>query len=168
MASVGQAFNILAGRQHQAPQWMREHGLEWLFRLFQEPRRLWRRYLVIMARNFPSTSRLTPAGKGLVTSEEPQQRIREKQPPPLFLKSIEINLKLFVFIYFARLSSRGRFCARYSHRGFTRIPIQGCTLWTQNPVATRLKSPSQLEPPARVQAEESVSCARALALMVRR
>jgi N-acetylglucosaminyldiphosphoundecaprenol N-acetyl-beta-D-mannosaminyltransferase len=30
----------------QAPPWMREHGLEWFFRLVVEPRRLWRRYLV--------------------------------------------------------------------------------------------------------------------------
>ena len=37
---------MLSGRKKQAPRWMREHGLEWLFRLMQEPRRLWRRYLV--------------------------------------------------------------------------------------------------------------------------
>jgi N-acetylglucosaminyldiphosphoundecaprenol N-acetyl-beta-D-mannosaminyltransferase len=43
---VGQAFNIVAGTLPQAPLWMREHGLEWLFRLVQEPRRLWKRYLV--------------------------------------------------------------------------------------------------------------------------
>jgi len=43
---VGAAFDMLSGRRKQAPRWMREHGLEWLFRLFQEPRRLWRRYLV--------------------------------------------------------------------------------------------------------------------------
>jgi N-acetylglucosaminyldiphosphoundecaprenol N-acetyl-beta-D-mannosaminyltransferase len=43
---IGQAFNIYAGRVRQAPKWMRERGLEWLFRLISEPRRLWRRYLV--------------------------------------------------------------------------------------------------------------------------
>jgi exopolysaccharide biosynthesis WecB/TagA/CpsF family protein len=43
---VGAAFDMLSGRRRQAPRWMREHGLEWLFRLFQEPRRLWRRYLI--------------------------------------------------------------------------------------------------------------------------
>jgi N-acetylglucosaminyldiphosphoundecaprenol N-acetyl-beta-D-mannosaminyltransferase len=43
---VGQAFDIHAGLLRQAPRWMREHGLEWLFRLAAEPRRLWRRYLV--------------------------------------------------------------------------------------------------------------------------
>ena len=43
---VGAAFDFNSGRVRQAPHWMREHGLEWLFRLIQEPRRLWRRYLI--------------------------------------------------------------------------------------------------------------------------
>jgi N-acetylglucosaminyldiphosphoundecaprenol N-acetyl-beta-D-mannosaminyltransferase len=43
---VGAAFDMLSGRRRQAPLWMREHGLEWLFRLLQEPGRLWRRYIV--------------------------------------------------------------------------------------------------------------------------
>jgi N-acetylglucosaminyldiphosphoundecaprenol N-acetyl-beta-D-mannosaminyltransferase len=46
MIGVGAAFDIHAGRTKQAPVWMREHGLEWLYRLVHEPRRLWRRYLV--------------------------------------------------------------------------------------------------------------------------
>jgi len=46
MVGVGQAFNIYARQLKQAPPWMREHGLEWLFRLKTEPRRLARRYLV--------------------------------------------------------------------------------------------------------------------------
>ena len=46
MIGVGAAFDILTGRVSQAPRWMREGGLEWLFRLIQEPRRLWRRYLL--------------------------------------------------------------------------------------------------------------------------
>ncbi|PYT66581.1 MAG: glycosyltransferase [Acidobacteria bacterium] len=46
MVGVGAAFDMLSGRRRQAPRWMREHGLEWLFRLLQEPRRLWRRYLI--------------------------------------------------------------------------------------------------------------------------
>jgi N-acetylglucosaminyldiphosphoundecaprenol N-acetyl-beta-D-mannosaminyltransferase len=43
---VGQAFDIHSGETPQAPLWMRENGLEWLFRLCREPRRLWRRYLI--------------------------------------------------------------------------------------------------------------------------
>jgi N-acetylglucosaminyldiphosphoundecaprenol N-acetyl-beta-D-mannosaminyltransferase len=46
MVSVGAAFDIISGRRSQAPRWMREHGFEWLFRLLQEPRRLWRRYVI--------------------------------------------------------------------------------------------------------------------------
>lgn len=46
LVGVGAAFDFHAGRKRQAPAWMRRSGLEWLFRLGQEPRRLWRRYLV--------------------------------------------------------------------------------------------------------------------------
>ena len=43
---IGAAFDFLSGQKAQAPTWMQEHGLEWLYRLSREPRRLWRRYLV--------------------------------------------------------------------------------------------------------------------------
>jgi N-acetylglucosaminyldiphosphoundecaprenol N-acetyl-beta-D-mannosaminyltransferase len=46
LVGVGAAFDFHTGRASQAPPWMREHGLEWLFRLASEPRRLWRRYLI--------------------------------------------------------------------------------------------------------------------------
>jgi N-acetylglucosaminyldiphosphoundecaprenol N-acetyl-beta-D-mannosaminyltransferase len=46
MVGVGAAFDFATNNIKQAPLWMREHGLEWLFRLVQEPSRLWRRYLV--------------------------------------------------------------------------------------------------------------------------
>ena len=46
MIGVGAAFDFLAGAKKQAPRWMRDRGLEWLFRLLSEPRRLWRRYLL--------------------------------------------------------------------------------------------------------------------------
>lgn len=42
---VGAFFDFVAGRVRQAPRWMQAAGLEWLFRLAAEPRRLWRRYL---------------------------------------------------------------------------------------------------------------------------
>jgi len=41
---VGAAFDFHAGRMRQAPRWMQRSGLEWLFRLICEPRRLWKRY----------------------------------------------------------------------------------------------------------------------------
>lgn len=42
---VGAAFDFHSGRVPQAPEWMQDAGLEWLFRFCAEPRRLWRRYL---------------------------------------------------------------------------------------------------------------------------
>lgn len=46
MIGVGAAFDFLAGIKKQAPRWMQSNGLEWLYRLTSEPRRLWRRYLI--------------------------------------------------------------------------------------------------------------------------
>jgi N-acetylglucosaminyldiphosphoundecaprenol N-acetyl-beta-D-mannosaminyltransferase len=46
LIGVGAAFDFFTGRQPQAPRWMQRTGLEWLFRLSAEPRRLWRRYLI--------------------------------------------------------------------------------------------------------------------------
>ena len=46
LLGVGAAFDFLSGRVRQAPRWMQRSGLEWLFRLGTEPRRLWRRALV--------------------------------------------------------------------------------------------------------------------------
>ena len=46
---VGGSIDIVAGVTRRAPEWMRRAGLEWLFRLLQEPRRLGRRYLVTNA-----------------------------------------------------------------------------------------------------------------------
>ncbi|MBV8125852.1 MAG: WecB/TagA/CpsF family glycosyltransferase [Burkholderiaceae bacterium] len=43
---VGFAFALIAGSKKEAPRWMQRRGLEWLFRLVQEPRRLWKRYLL--------------------------------------------------------------------------------------------------------------------------
>lgn len=48
MIGVGAAFDFLAGAKRQAPLWMQKNGLEWLFRLCSEPRRLWRRYAYIV------------------------------------------------------------------------------------------------------------------------
>jgi N-acetylglucosaminyldiphosphoundecaprenol N-acetyl-beta-D-mannosaminyltransferase len=45
MLGVGAAFDYVAGSKAQAPDWVQSLGLEWLFRMVTEPRRLWRRYL---------------------------------------------------------------------------------------------------------------------------
>jgi len=47
IVAVGAAFPFLAGRLPEAPQWMQDAGLEWLFRFASEPRRLWRRYVIL-------------------------------------------------------------------------------------------------------------------------
>jgi N-acetylglucosaminyldiphosphoundecaprenol N-acetyl-beta-D-mannosaminyltransferase len=46
LVGVGASFDFLAGYVRRCPSWVSRIGLEWLFRLLQEPRRLWRRYLV--------------------------------------------------------------------------------------------------------------------------
>ena len=46
MMAVGAAFDFHAGLVKQAPKWMQDRGLEWLFRLVQEPKRLYKRYLI--------------------------------------------------------------------------------------------------------------------------
>lgn len=47
LLAVGAAFDFHAGCLPQAPKWLQEHGLEWAFRLWREPRRLWKRYLLL-------------------------------------------------------------------------------------------------------------------------
>jgi N-acetylglucosaminyldiphosphoundecaprenol N-acetyl-beta-D-mannosaminyltransferase len=44
LVGVGAAFDFHAGLVAQAPPWMQRNGLEWSYRLYREPRRLWRRY----------------------------------------------------------------------------------------------------------------------------
>jgi len=43
---VGGSFDVLAGKTKRAPLWMQKSGLEWFYRLLQEPKRLWKRYLI--------------------------------------------------------------------------------------------------------------------------
>ena len=58
VVAVGAAFDFHAGTTAQAPRWMQDRGLEWLFRFSHEPRRLWRRYVL-----------LNPWYVGLVTTQ---------------------------------------------------------------------------------------------------
>jgi N-acetylglucosaminyldiphosphoundecaprenol N-acetyl-beta-D-mannosaminyltransferase len=46
LVGVGAAFDFHSGKVSQAPRWMMRSGLEWMYRLVHEPRRLWRRYLL--------------------------------------------------------------------------------------------------------------------------
>lgn len=47
LIAVGAAFPFHSGLLNQAPKWMQTNGLEWFYRFLQEPRRLWRRYLIL-------------------------------------------------------------------------------------------------------------------------
>ncbi|GIK84392.1 MAG: UDP-N-acetyl-D-mannosaminuronic acid transferase [Patescibacteria group bacterium] len=47
LIGVGAAFDFISGKVQQAPVWMQNSGLEWLYRLIQEPKRLWKRYLIL-------------------------------------------------------------------------------------------------------------------------
>jgi N-acetylglucosaminyldiphosphoundecaprenol N-acetyl-beta-D-mannosaminyltransferase len=50
MLGVGWTFDVLSGRETMAPSWIQKSGLEWLFRLFQNPKRVWRRTLMCYPR----------------------------------------------------------------------------------------------------------------------
>ena len=54
---VGGSFDVVAGKVRRAPVWVQRAGGEWLYRLCQEPRRMWKRYLVGNARFVALTAR---------------------------------------------------------------------------------------------------------------
>ena len=74
---VGGAFDVLAGKVRRAPDRWQRMGLEWLYRVMQEPGRMWRRYLVtntifggmVLAEMFGRGARLGSAGNGRVDAE---------------------------------------------------------------------------------------------------
>jgi N-acetylglucosaminyldiphosphoundecaprenol N-acetyl-beta-D-mannosaminyltransferase len=66
LLGVGAAFDLLSGNVPQAPDWLQDRGLEWSYRLWREPRRLWRRYLFN-----------NPAFAVLATAEVVRLRIRD-------------------------------------------------------------------------------------------
>lgn len=46
VGSIGAVFDFFAGTVKRAPMWWQHHGLEWLYRLLKEPKRMWRRYII--------------------------------------------------------------------------------------------------------------------------
>ena len=74
MIGVGAAFDFHAGRVKQAPEWMQRNGLEWLFRLTQEPTRLWRRYLLVTPGFLPcwAAQKVRLVIRGLVNRRSPR------------------------------------------------------------------------------------------------
>ena len=65
LMGVGGSFDVISGRVVRAPLWMQRYGFEWLFRVIQEPKRMWKRYL------FTNT-----VYAGLLTREVARHRIR--------------------------------------------------------------------------------------------
>lgn len=45
-STIGAVFDFFAGTVERAPMWWQEHGLEWIYRLIKEPKRMWRRYII--------------------------------------------------------------------------------------------------------------------------
>jgi len=76
VVGVGAAFDMISGRRRQAPRWMREHGLECLFRLLQEPRRLWRRYLIY---GTEFVTRIVLASMGLTNSRQTRMTLNSSR-----------------------------------------------------------------------------------------
>lgn len=91
---VGGAFDMLAGRVKRAPVWMQHAGLEWLFRLIQEPRRLWKRYFIhdlpvfmrLMAQSGQSEAIPTPAIIRHAELQVPYERVRAQRLEPYVLE----------------------------------------------------------------------------------
>jgi N-acetylglucosaminyldiphosphoundecaprenol N-acetyl-beta-D-mannosaminyltransferase len=75
---VGGTLNFLAGKVRRAPQWMQDFGLEWLYRVVQEPGRLWKRYLL---EDFPiffqllAQARVTPDDASAASSPTGRPRL---------------------------------------------------------------------------------------------
>jgi len=74
---VGAAINFLTGVERRAPRWMQEAGLEWLYRLSRDPRRLWRRYLIRGPKIFLLLWRI-------------ELRVRQSAPKPLISWEVPI------------------------------------------------------------------------------
>lgn len=80
LLAVGAAFDYHAGRLRPAPLWMQRRGLAWLWRLVREPRRLWRRYLVLGPRYLV---RLSAQKTGLWEPSVPAPSHRPVEPAPV-------------------------------------------------------------------------------------
>jgi N-acetylglucosaminyldiphosphoundecaprenol N-acetyl-beta-D-mannosaminyltransferase len=77
LVAVGAAFDFIAGTRHQAPVWMQARGMEWLFRLAVEPRRLWRRYLFGNSRFLWTVARQPP--RRIIDLTAPDGRIERSE-----------------------------------------------------------------------------------------
>lgn len=89
MLGVGAGFDFHAGTVKRAPEWMRKHYLEWLYRLLQDPKRLWKRYVET---NFK-----------FVLLSIPDSFVWKKQP-----KTDKKNLLIYAHYYYPDVASTGQ------------------------------------------------------------
>ncbi|MGH8935435.1 MAG: WecB/TagA/CpsF family glycosyltransferase [Acidimicrobiia bacterium] len=80
LIGVGAAFDIHAGLLPQAPRWMQRSGVEWLYRLYQEPGRLWRRYLANNPRFLARVVMSPPRLRGVPRVTQPARRHGRGRP----------------------------------------------------------------------------------------
>ncbi|MEV0132497.1 WecB/TagA/CpsF family glycosyltransferase [Dactylosporangium sp. NPDC050688] len=80
LLAVGAAFDYHSGRLRPAPRWMQRNGLAWLMRLLREPRRLWRRYLILGPRYLV---RLSAQKVGVWEPYVPAPSHRPVEPAPV-------------------------------------------------------------------------------------
>lgn len=85
---VGGIYNFITKRKQRAPKWMQDMGLEWCFRLMQEPGRLWRRYFV---EDLPVVVRLF--GAQLLGYRWPHPPAPQAEPPPASSESLYSDLE---------------------------------------------------------------------------
>jgi exopolysaccharide biosynthesis WecB/TagA/CpsF family protein len=78
---VGAAFDFYAGNKKMAPPWMQKHALEWLFRLTQEPRRLWKRYLVTNSVFVCLAARQMLLSRYRRQPQKPKMAVEDDRPP---------------------------------------------------------------------------------------
>lgn len=89
MLGVGAGFDFHAGTVKRAPEWMRKHYLEWLYRLIQDPKRLWKRYVET---NFK-----------FILLSIPDSFVWKKQP-----KTDKKNLLIYAHYYYPDVASTGQ------------------------------------------------------------
>jgi N-acetylglucosaminyldiphosphoundecaprenol N-acetyl-beta-D-mannosaminyltransferase len=77
---VGVTFSFVCGDVRRAPRWMQRTGVEWLHRLIQEPKRLWKRYLV-QGLPFAGALMLSTFRERIFTTSKPRMKpVLEKRP----------------------------------------------------------------------------------------
>ena len=95
MIGVGAAFDYHAGTLRRAPLWMQQRGLEWLYRLCTEPRRLWRRYVFTNTRFLLGAARQLLSGTQAMASAAPVEQTAHTLPSARGSASLPIEVPVW-------------------------------------------------------------------------